>query len=59
MKTSKFSDLQIMAILTQGVSGVQVSAPVTLYLQVLPGLRESIKASMAEPLAESAKGLDW
>jgi antitoxin YefM len=31
----------------------------TLYLLAVPGMRESIKAGMAEPLAESAKGLDW
>lgn len=31
----------------------------TLYLLSVPGLRESIKDGMAEPLNESAKGLDW
>ena len=31
----------------------------TLYLMAVPGMRESIKAGMAEPLGESAKGLDW
>ena len=31
----------------------------TLYLLSAPGLRESIKDGMAEPLNESAKGLDW
>jgi antitoxin YefM len=31
----------------------------TLFLLAVPGLRESIKAGMAEPLAESAKALDW
>ena len=31
----------------------------TLYLLSVPGMRESIKAGMAEPLGESAKGLDW
>ena len=31
----------------------------TLYLLAVPGMRESIKAGMAEPLAQSAKGLDW
>jgi len=31
----------------------------TLYLLAVPGLRESIKAGMAEPLAQSAKALQW
>jgi len=31
----------------------------TLYLLAVPGMRESIKAGMAEPLAESAKALEW
>ena len=31
----------------------------TLYLLAVPGLRESIKAAMAEPLALSAKALEW
>ena len=31
----------------------------TLYLLAVPGLRESIKAGMAEPLAQSAKVLEW
>jgi antitoxin YefM len=31
----------------------------TLFLLAVPGMRESIKAGMAEPLAESAKTLDW
>ncbi|MDZ4098167.1 MAG: type II toxin-antitoxin system Phd/YefM family antitoxin, partial [Methylophilaceae bacterium] len=31
----------------------------TLYLLAVPGMRESIKAGMAEPLAESAKELNW
>jgi antitoxin YefM len=31
----------------------------TLYLLAVPGLRESIKAGMAEPLAESSKELEW
>jgi len=31
----------------------------TLYLLAVPGMRESIKTGMAEPLAESAKELDW
>ena len=31
----------------------------TLYLLAVPGMRESIKASMAEPLAQSAKALEW
>jgi len=30
-----------------------------LYLLAIPGMRESIKAGMAEPLAESAKVLEW
>jgi antitoxin YefM len=31
----------------------------TLYLLSVPGMRESIKAGMAEPLAKSAKVLKW
>jgi antitoxin YefM len=31
----------------------------TLYLLSVPGMRESIKEGMAEPLAKSAKELDW
>lgn len=31
----------------------------TLYLLAVPGMRESIKAAMAEPLAKSARALKW
>lgn len=31
----------------------------TLYLLAVPGMRESIKEGMAEPLRQSAKELDW
>ena len=31
----------------------------TLFLLSIPGLRESIKEGMAEPLGESVKELDW
>ena len=31
----------------------------TLYLLSVPGMRESIKKGMAEPLAKSAKALRW
>lgn len=31
----------------------------TLFLLAVPGMRESIKKGMAEPLAKSAKRLDW
>jgi antitoxin YefM len=31
----------------------------TLYLLSVPGMRESIKQGMAEPLTRSAKELDW
>jgi len=31
----------------------------TLYLLSVPGMRESIREGMAEPLAESARELDW
>ena len=31
----------------------------TLYLLSVPGMRESIKAGMAEPLSKSAKALKW
>ena len=31
----------------------------TLYLLAVPGMRESIKVGMAEPLAKSAKELKW
>jgi antitoxin YefM len=31
----------------------------TLYLLAVPGMRESIRAGMKEPLAKSAKALKW
>ncbi len=31
----------------------------TLYLLAVPGMREAIKAGMAEPLDSGAKALDW
>lgn len=31
----------------------------TLYLTSIPGMRESIKEGMAEPLEDSATELDW
>lgn len=31
----------------------------TLFLLSIPGMRESIKEGMAEPLNESVKELDW
>lgn len=31
----------------------------TLFLLSIPGMRESIKEGMAEPLSESSKDLDW
>lgn len=31
----------------------------TLHLLAVPGMRESIKAGMAEPLAKNAKQLKW
>lgn len=31
----------------------------TLHLLAVPGMRESIKAGMAEPLDQSARDLDW
>lgn len=31
----------------------------TMYLLSVPGMRESIRQAMAEPLAESSKELDW
>ena len=31
----------------------------TLYLTSIPGMRESIKEGMAEPLDTSVKALDW
>ena len=31
----------------------------TLFLLSIPGLRESIKEGMAEPMDQSAKELDW
>ena len=31
----------------------------TLYLLSVPGMRESIKSGMAEPLEKSAKALKW
>jgi antitoxin YefM len=31
----------------------------TLHLLAVPGMRESIREGMAEPLAESARDLEW
>ncbi|QWD91053.1 type II toxin-antitoxin system Phd/YefM family antitoxin [Polynucleobacter sp. MWH-Braz-FAM2G] len=31
----------------------------TLYLLAVPGMRESIKDAMSEPLSKSKKGLKW
>jgi prevent-host-death family protein len=31
----------------------------TLHLLSIPGMRESIRDAMAEPLSKNAKGLDW
>lgn len=31
----------------------------TMYLLSIPGMRESIREGMAEPLSESPKALDW
>lgn len=31
----------------------------TLFLLAVPGMRESIKAGMAEPIDDCATGLDW
>lgn len=31
----------------------------TLHLLSVPGMRESLREGMAEPLAESVKALDW
>lgn len=31
----------------------------TLYLLAVPGMRETIKAEMAEPVAKSSKALEW
>ena len=31
----------------------------TLYLLAVPGMREAIKAGMAEPLDQSSQELDW
>jgi prevent-host-death family protein len=31
----------------------------TLFLLAVPGMRESIKAGMVEPVAESSKVLEW
>ena len=31
----------------------------TLFLMAVPGMRESVKEGMAEPLKDSAKALDW
>jgi hypothetical protein len=42
------------------ISGKHTSAvQETLYLLAVPGMRESIKAGMAEPLVKSAKALKW
>ena len=31
----------------------------TLYLMSIPGMKESIREAMSEPLAESAEKIDW
>jgi prevent-host-death family protein len=31
----------------------------TMYLLSIPGMRESIRAAMAEPLTKSATGIQW
>jgi antitoxin YefM len=31
----------------------------TLFLVSIPGMRDAIKAAMAEPLADSAKEIEW
>ncbi len=31
----------------------------TLYLLAVPGMRESLKESMAEPLSKSTRALEW
>ena len=31
----------------------------TMYLLSIPGMRESIREGMAEPVGDCAKGLDW
>ena len=36
-----------------------MSVQETLYLVSIPGMRESIRAGMREPLHESSKDLDW
>ena len=42
------------------ISGKRTSAiQETLYLLAVLGMRESIKAGMAEPLAKSEKALKW
>ncbi|MDP2678631.1 MAG: type II toxin-antitoxin system Phd/YefM family antitoxin [Rhodoferax sp.] len=42
------------------ISGKRTSAiQETLYLLAVPGMRESIKAGMTEPLAKSAEALKW
>lgn len=56
---------QPIHIVGQRASAVLVSAEdwqsiqETLYLLSEPGMRESIKDAMAEPLADSANALDW
>jgi antitoxin YefM len=40
---------------TQDWSAIQE----TLHLLAVPGMRESIRAGMAEPLAESARDIEW
>jgi prevent-host-death family protein len=56
---------QLIHIAVRRRSAVLVSAEdwqsiqETLFLLSVPGMRESIKEGMAEPLGESAKDLDW
>ena len=56
---------QPIAISGQKTSAVLISSEdwaaiqETLFLLSVPGMRESIRAAMAEPLAKSAKELKW
>jgi len=51
----KSSESEKVLLSAQDRSAIQE----TLYLLAAPGMRESIKAAMKEPLAKSAKALKW
>ena len=64
------SVMAVVLVLSSSTTGKRTSAVLlsaedwqaiqeTLHLLSIPGMRESIKEGMAEPLDESARELDW